>query len=96
MSAEQLADRIRLELPALDLVQQAELVGIVQRLVTAFQPERIYVFGSHGRGDAGPDSDIDLLVVVSSADRPNYQPAQAARRVIGRHSMALDVLVMRH
>jgi predicted nucleotidyltransferase len=33
--------------------------------VDAYQPEWISLFGSVARGDAGPDSDYDLLVVVS-------------------------------
>jgi predicted nucleotidyltransferase len=37
---------------------------LLERLVAAYQPERIYLFGSHTRGDAGPDSDIDLMIVV--------------------------------
>ncbi|MGH8590082.1 MAG: nucleotidyltransferase domain-containing protein [Gammaproteobacteria bacterium] len=40
---------------------------IVQRVVTQFAPERIILFGSHGRGDAGPDSDVDLLIVMPVA-----------------------------
>ncbi len=37
---------------------------MVQRIKTRFHPERIILFGSHARGDAGPDSDVDLLVVM--------------------------------
>ena len=37
---------------------------MVQRIVDKFQPEQVILFGSHARGDAGPDSDVDLLVVM--------------------------------
>ena len=37
---------------------------MVQRIVKKFHPERIILFGSHARGQAGPDSDVDLLVVM--------------------------------
>ena len=37
---------------------------MVRRLVDAYHPERVYLFGSVARGDAGPDSDYDLMVVV--------------------------------
>lgn len=37
---------------------------MVKRLVKGFDPDSIVLFGSHSRGDALPDSDIDLLVVV--------------------------------
>jgi predicted nucleotidyltransferase len=38
---------------------------ITQRLIGFFNPERIYLFGSEARGDAGPDSDLDFIVVVA-------------------------------
>lgn len=37
---------------------------MVRLIVAQFHPERIVLFGSHGRGDASRDSDIDLLVVM--------------------------------
>jgi predicted nucleotidyltransferase len=37
---------------------------MVNRIIDHFNPEKIILFGSHARGDAGPDSDVDLLVVM--------------------------------
>lgn len=37
---------------------------MVERIVRRFAPDKIILFGSHARGDAGPDSDVDLLVVM--------------------------------
>ena len=37
---------------------------MVRRIVTQFHPDKIILFGSHARGKAGPDSDVDLLVVM--------------------------------
>lgn len=37
---------------------------MVRRIVRRFHPEKIILFGSYARGDAGPDSDVDLLVVM--------------------------------
>ena len=44
---------------------------MVRRIVRQFRPEQIILSGSHARGEAGPDSDVDLLVVmpVSGAKR---------------------------
>jgi uncharacterized protein len=39
---------------------------IVRRIVKAAKPEKIIMFGSAARGEMGPDSDLDILVV--SAD----------------------------
>jgi uncharacterized protein len=43
---------------------QAHIDRMVKRIVKRFQPEQVILFGSHARGDAGPDSDVDLLVVM--------------------------------
>src|SRR3990170_864274 len=43
---------------------QRKIDTMVRRIVKRFGPELIVVFGSHARGDAGPDSDVDLLVVM--------------------------------
>ena len=54
--------------------QDPVLAEIVRRLIEAYQPERIYLFGSLARGEGGPDSDYDLMVVV-----PDDAPAQRHR-----------------
>ena len=43
---------------------KAGIREMVKRIVKQFHPEKIILFGSHARGDAGPDSDVDLLVVM--------------------------------
>ncbi|HAF02791.1 MAG TPA: nucleotidyltransferase domain-containing protein [Spartobacteria bacterium] len=37
---------------------------MVRRIVEGFHPEKIILLGSHARGEAGPDSDVDLLIVM--------------------------------
>lgn len=41
------------------------LEEIIRRIVQVAQPERIILFGSAARGDMGPHSDVDLLVIKS-------------------------------
>jgi predicted nucleotidyltransferase len=43
---------------------EAAIKEMVRRIVEKFNPEKIILFGSHARGDATPDSDVDLLVVM--------------------------------
>lgn len=38
---------------------------MVDRIVARFHPEKIILFGSHARGEAGADSDVDLLVIMA-------------------------------
>ena len=54
------------------------LAEVLGRLVAAYRPECVYLFGSVARGDAGPDSDYDLLVVVPD-DAPRNAGAAAWR-----------------
>lgn len=45
-------------------IVRAQIQQMVERIVAQFQPEKIILFGSHARGDAGLDSDVDLLIVM--------------------------------
>jgi predicted nucleotidyltransferase len=69
------------------------LFETVRRLVGAYQPERIYLFGSVARGDAGPDSDYDLLVVVPDDASPERRRSRLAYEVLRGTGTAADVLV---
>jgi hypothetical protein len=42
---------------------------VIGRLVAAHDPQAIWLFGSRARGEARPDSDFDLLVVVGPEHR---------------------------
>ena len=44
-------------------LEQAILDDIIKRIVETAQPERIILFGSAVRGEMGPHSDVDLLIV---------------------------------
>ncbi|MDP2996860.1 MAG: nucleotidyltransferase domain-containing protein [Bryobacterales bacterium] len=46
------------------MTKEAAIREIASRLVSHFDPLRIYLFGSQARGDSGPESDLDFLVVV--------------------------------
>ena len=54
----------------------AVLDDLVRRIAERFSPEKIILFGSRARGDAGPDSDIDLLVLFSDVADPNKRAAE--------------------
>jgi predicted nucleotidyltransferase len=70
------------------------LAEVVGRLAEAYRPERIYLFGSKARGESGPDSDYDLLVVVEASGEPPYRRAQHAQEVLWGIWAAADVLVL--
>jgi predicted nucleotidyltransferase len=51
--------------------------------VAYFRPRRVVRFGSVARGEAGPDSDIDLLVILDDdapAEKVTVRAGREARR----------------
>jgi predicted nucleotidyltransferase len=75
------------------LGMSATLDNIVRRLVEAYAPERIYLFGSHARGEAGPDSDYDLLIIVRDDAPPEHHRSRLAYEVLRGTGVAVDVIV---
>lgn len=55
----------------------ALLEGVIHRIVSSVHPLRIILFGSASRHEMGPDSDLDLLVVMPAG----IHHRQVARRV---------------
>lgn len=73
--------------------QDELLAEIVRRLVDAYQPLRIYLFGSRARGDAGPDSDFDIMVIVPDDALPERRDSDLAYDVLWGLKEAGDILV---
>ena len=69
------------------------LQEVTGRLAAEFQPEAIYLFGSHARGTATPDSDFDLMVILADSSERVIRRDQRAQRCLGRLPVSVDVLV---
>jgi predicted nucleotidyltransferase len=69
------------------------LAEVVRRIVAVAQPERIILFGSAARGEMGPDSDIDLLVVKSGVEHRRRLEALIHRSLFGV-TTPVDVVVV--
>lgn len=71
-----------------DILMQ-EIVG---RIVRQANPQRVILFGSRARGDAHPESDLDLLVVAEDA-RPRAARASELYGVLSDIPIPMDILV---
>jgi hypothetical protein len=69
------------------------LTEIVRRLSEVYHPLRIYLFGSAARGDAGPDSDYDLMVILPDEAPQHLRPGKPAYRSLRGTGVAADVHV---
>lgn len=64
-----------------------------QRLASATEGARVILFGSYARGEAGPSSDLDLLVIEPEVSTPRAESARL-RRELRDLEVALDVIVV--
>ncbi len=68
---------------------------VVRRLARGYDPERVYLFGSAARGEAGAESDYDLMLVVpDDASTERLRSRLAYRELLKGAGAAVDVLVM--
>ncbi len=71
---------------------KGDLQEVVRRIRRAFDPQRILLFGSYAYGKPIPDSDVDLLVVMESDERPAARSAAIAKALLDI-SFPMDILV---
>jgi predicted nucleotidyltransferase len=72
--------------------EERALSALVDRLVQAFDPEAIYLFGSRARGDATPLSDFDLMMITASGDDEAEADLAAAYAPIQGLGIACEVI----
>ncbi len=68
-----------------------QVAAFAAAVAREFAPERIILFGSRARGDAGPDSDADILVVMDFDGHPAWRAWEILKRV--PRSFPLDLIV---
>ena len=77
-------------------LNQQTLDQLVQTIVQEVDPETVILFGSHARGDARPDSDIDLMVIEKepfSAQRSRRAEYSRLSKALREFPNALDILL---
>jgi len=72
----------------MDVLEKAKL-----RIVSSFHPQRIILFGSYANGRPGPDSDLDLLIVMD-VDGSTRQKANEIDLLMSDRSIPMDFLVL--
>jgi predicted nucleotidyltransferase len=74
----------------IDWLTIQEMAG---KIAERFDPEKVIVFGSYARGEAGEDSDVDLLVVVRESPPPGRRSAPIRRMLAQEYHFPIDVVV---
>ena len=74
------------------MIQNTLLDHVTKTIVEHFHPKRIVVFGSHARGNARPDSDIDLFIEMETTRRPPDRAIEVSE-VFGLRPWPMDIIV---
>ena len=63
------------------MVRLEEISRLSEKVVKEFQPDRVILVGSHAYGNAGPYSDVNLLVVIPFEGRNFWKALEILNRV---------------
>lgn len=74
------------------MVTETLLEDIVQRICSAGDPLKVVLFGSRARGQARPESDLDLLVIEES-HLPRHKRSARYRRALRGAFPSKDIIV---
>jgi len=77
--------------PMSPLTATEAIESITRQIVDHFHPRRLILFGSRARGDAGSDSDFDLLLVAPS-EEPRWQRAVPVYRALAGLGVPKDIV----
>jgi predicted nucleotidyltransferase len=65
---------------------------IVHRILGVCDPKQIILFGSYARGEAGPDSDVDIMVIAEDVTEPRRESVRLRRALRGLLT-PIDIIV---
>ena len=69
-----------------------DIQALADQIAREFKPDKIILFGSHARGPTGPDSDVDLLVIMPRDGQTRHEQAFEVRQKVTA-GFPLDLLV---
>ena len=74
-------------------VGKATIQTVAQLIAEQFDPEKIILFGSYARGQAGMHGDMDLLVVMRDDEGRKHPGIRIRRAIAQRFVLPVDVIV---
>jgi len=73
------------------ILPQQVIQQMINPIITQFQPQKIILFGSYAYGKPTIDSDVDLLILMDTDQKPIRMAAQIAAAI--PHLLPLDIMV---
>lgn len=75
------------------MVSKEVIEDVKNRLVEAYDPVAIYLFGSYAWGTPTEDSDLDLLIVIDESDEKTYERPRQGQRALFGLNISKDMIV---
>jgi predicted nucleotidyltransferase len=76
------------------MVTQKTIYEATDRLVQAYKPLEIYLFGSYAWGKPTEESDLDLLIIVENSEEKKYKRAITGHKALHGLMLSKDILVL--
>lgn len=73
-------------------ISQRLIRKVIRQIIDSVHPQRIVLFGSYAGGKPGPDSDVDLLIVMESKKRPVERVVEVTK-ALRFYPFPMDILV---
>ncbi|MBV9962443.1 MAG: nucleotidyltransferase domain-containing protein [Parafilimonas sp.] len=75
------------------MLQQSQIDKLIEEIVSGYQPEKIYLFGSYATGKQTKESDIDLFIIKDTSERKIERNRQVRRCIKTYPKNGLDIFV---
>ncbi len=74
------------------MIDKHEIKHVATRIGIEANAERVILFGSHARGEAGKNSDVDLMIIAES-DLPRFKRSRKLYKLFRPYPFSMDLLV---
>ena len=74
------------------MIEVSEIERVAALLGDAANASRIILFGSHARGEAKEDSDVDLMIIAES-NLPRFKRSRNLYKLLRPYPFGMDLLV---
>jgi predicted nucleotidyltransferase len=71
---------------------ESYLKNIVDKIINNFNPDKIILFGSYAYGHPNVDSDVDIMIVMDTDEKP-HKRAVSVRKVLKGIGIPKDIIV---
>lgn len=74
--------------------KQQQIDALISEIVSGYQPQKIYLFGSYAKGNQNENSDIDLFIVKDTNKRKLERNREVRKCIKTYPQNGLDVFVL--